>query len=56
MSLLSRTTIRRWLHLQMLLSGLLSVDGDSMAAELDRIVAELRRLRSELGDDDEPQV
>jgi hypothetical protein len=40
----------------MLLSDLLGVDGDSMAAELDRIVAELRRLRCELGDDDDPQV
>jgi hypothetical protein len=40
----------------MLLSDLLGVDGDSIAAELDRIVAELRRLRSEPGDDDDPQV
>jgi hypothetical protein len=36
----------------MLLSDLLGVDGDSIAADVVRIVAELRRLRGELGDDD----
>jgi hypothetical protein len=40
----------------MLLSDLLGLDGDSMAADLDHIVAELRGLREELGDDDDPQV
>jgi hypothetical protein len=40
----------------MLLSDLLGLDGDSMAADLDRIVAELGGLREELGDDDDPQV
>jgi hypothetical protein len=40
----------------MLLSELLGLDGDSIAADLDRIEAELRRLREELGDGDDPQV
>jgi hypothetical protein len=40
----------------MLLSELLGLDGDSIAADLDRIEVELRRLREELGDGDDPQV